>query len=97
MKSVGIGLLGRDEGLLEGPKIWWGTKKVVIESHLKQKVILLQIMDQKLEVASGPQQARFAKNVKKPQIDVIVIGMGYQNGTIVICWLRYLEFGMQKS
>ena len=24
MKSVGIGLLGRNEGLMEGPKLWWG-------------------------------------------------------------------------
>ena len=41
MKSVGIGLLGRDEGLVEGPKIWWGAKKVVIEGHLQEKVMLL--------------------------------------------------------
>ena len=45
MKSVGIGLLGRDEGLLEGPKIWWGAKKVVIEGDafidMNQKLALL--------------------------------------------------------
>ena len=42
MKSVGIGLLGRDEGLVEGPKIWWGgAQTLVIEGHLKEKVMLL--------------------------------------------------------
>ena len=40
MKSVGIGLLGRDEVPMEGSKIWWGPKKI--------------LMDQKWEVASGP-------------------------------------------
>ena len=30
MKSVGTGLLGRDEVPMEGPKIWWGAKTVRI-------------------------------------------------------------------
>ena len=52
MKSVGIGLLGRDEVPMEGPKIWWGAKTVRISFEGEGYAFI--DLDQKLEVASGP-------------------------------------------
>ena len=52
MKSVGIGLLGRDEGPMEGPNIRWGAKTVRISFEGEGYAFI--DLDQKLEVASGP-------------------------------------------
>ena len=52
MKSVGIGLLGRDEVQIEGTKIWWGAKTVRISFEGESYDFI--DLDQKLEVASGP-------------------------------------------